>query len=99
MPAMMRPLFDIHIIKKEIESGSLILTATNRLAKKIHDSLAQHQIEQGIISCTKPYIFSIERWIKETRLDCCYTQVPVILTEPTISEEEEHLIWKVFIRE
>ena len=96
---MMRPLFDIHIIKKEIESGSLILTATNRLAKKIHESWAQHQIEQGIISWTKPEIFAIEHWIKETWLDCCDTAVTGIPNGAIISEEAEHLIWEGVIRE
>ena len=96
---MMSPLFDIHTIKKEIESGSLILTATNRLAKNIHGSWAQHQIEQGATSWAKPDIFAIEHWIKETWLSCCGTAVAEITYGATISEEAEHLIWEEVIKE
>jgi ATP-dependent helicase/nuclease subunit B len=95
---MMRPLFDIHPIIKEIESGSLILTATSRLAAKVRESWAQYQQGLGNSSWIEPEVFAIEHWINETWLRCCDDGISEIPNGAVISQTAEHLIWEEVIR-
>ena len=95
---MMRPLFDIHSIIKEIESGSLILTATSRLAVKVRESWAQYQQEQGNSIWIEPEIFPIEHWINETWLRCCDDGTIEISNGAIISKPAEYLIWEEVIK-
>jgi probable DNA repair protein len=68
---MMRPLFNIALLKEDIEAGALILTSNNRLATKIRQAWGQYQQQCGNTSWPEPEVHALENWSNENWLRCC----------------------------
>ncbi|MDX2463679.1 MAG: PD-(D/E)XK nuclease family protein [Porticoccus sp.] len=96
---MMRPLFDIALLKEDIEAGTLILTSNNRLATKIRHAWGLHQQQCGNTSWPEPEVHALEHWINENWLRCCDSGTHYIDLENTsdsaiASQQIEQILWE-----
>ena len=96
---MMRPLFDIATLKKDIEAGALVLTPNNRLATKIRQSWGQYQQQCGNTCWAQPEIYAIEQWIHEQWLQCCDAGIEQVSAGMVISPQMEQILWEQVIEE
>ena len=96
---MMRPLFDIATLKKDIEAGALILTPNNRLATKIRQAWGQYQQQCGNTSWAQPEIYAIEQWIHEQWLQCCDAGIEQASAGMVISPQMEQILWEQVIED
>ena len=96
---MMRPLFDIATLKKDIEAGALILTPNNRLATKIRQAWGQYQQQCGNTCWAQPEIYAIEQWIHEKWLQCCDAGIEQVSAGRVISPQMEQILWEQIIED
>ena len=94
---MMRPLFDIATLKKDIEAGALVLTPNNRLATKIRQAWGQYQQQCGNTCWAQPEIYAIEQWIHEQWLQCCDAGIEQASAGRVISPQMEQILWEQII--
>lgn len=96
---MMRPLFDIATLKKDIEAGALVLTPNNRLATKIRLAWGQYQQQCGNTCWAQPEIYAIEQWIHEKWLQCCDAGIEQTSAGRVISPQMEQILWEQVIED
>ena len=96
---MMRPLFDIATLKKDIEADALILTPNNRLATKIRQAWGQYQQQCGNTCWAQPEIYAIEQWIHEKWLQCCDAGIEQVSAGRVISPQMEQILWEQIIED
>jgi len=96
---MMRPLFDIATLKKDIEVDALVLTPNNRLATKIRQAWGQHQQQCGNTCWAQPEIYAIEQWMHEQWLQCCDAGIEQASAGKVISPQMEQILWEQVIED
>ncbi len=95
MPA---PLFDITRLQHAIESGSLIITANNRLANHICQTWGQKQRESGRSCWQLPAVFALESWITQQWQELCDRET-ADTRALVLNSQQEQLIWQAAIHE
>lgn len=96
---MMRPLFDIATLKKDIEAGALVLTPNNRLATKIRQAWGQYQQQCGSTCWAQPEIYAIEQWMHEKWLQCCDAGIEQASAGMVITPQMEQILWEQIIED